>query len=110
MIESFLRYAQTILIIGVPWALATWPFLHPRMRLWLLGPSRQRAVSWGGIEVLAILFFTQLVWSGLLFSVLPESKALDQFYGPGFTETYRQDTDHGLPRLRVSLWVAILAF
>src|SRR5437870_246215 len=60
MIESFLSYAQIIIIIGAPWALATLPFLHPRLRSWLLGPQRQRAVSWGGIEVLAILFFVAI--------------------------------------------------
>jgi membrane protease YdiL (CAAX protease family) len=110
MIESFLSYVQTILIIGAPWALAIWPFFHPKMRSWLLGPQRQRAISWGGIEVLAILFLTQVFWSGLAFAVLSESRVLDQFYGPGFTETYRQDTQHGLARLRMSLWVTVLTF
>jgi membrane protease YdiL (CAAX protease family) len=110
MNDSFLTYAYTILIIGVPWALATWPFLHPKIRFWLLGPQRRRLIPWGGIEVLAILFFTQIVWSGLVFAVLPESRVLDHFYGAGFTESYRQDTLHGVPKLRMSLWVSALAF
>jgi membrane protease YdiL (CAAX protease family) len=113
MIESFQQYFLSILIIGVPWALATGFFLHGKARSWFFGPQRQRAKPWGGLEVLAILFITQIVWSVLLFAAIEKTKALDQFYGPGFSEAYRLDKepeDPGLTRSRVSLWVSVLTF
>jgi membrane protease YdiL (CAAX protease family) len=113
MIESIQQYFLSILIIGVPWALAIGFFLNAKTRFWIFGPQRQRAKPWGGLEILAILFITQIVWSVLLFAVIERSKALDQFYGPGFSEANRHDKqpeDPGLTRSRISLWVSVLTF
>src|SRR6267154_5251222 len=111
MIEFFQKNALLILIIGAPWALATRLILNPKIQSRLLGPQRLRAKPWGGVEVLAIFLLIQIIWIPLALELLLKSGVLDRFYGPGFTEAYRQDTRSGGSSLsvgRVQMWLSIL--
>jgi len=95
------------------WFLAVGLLSQPRIRAWLFGPQRRRAVPWGGLEVLAIVLLTQFVWNSLVFDLLLKSHALEKVYGTGFTEEYfqnRHEEEPGLSAVRVSLWVAVSAF
>ncbi|MFL5242153.1 MAG: CPBP family intramembrane glutamic endopeptidase [Gemmataceae bacterium] len=100
-------------MIASLWTLAVVLLSQPPIRAWLFGPQRKRAVPWGGLEVLAVVFLTQFVWNGLVFDLLVQSQALDQVYGAGFTEEYsknRHVEEPGLSTVRVSLWVGALGF
>lgn len=85
------------------WALAYWLWRRMGLGAWLLPPRRQRAVPWGGFEVVGavgVYFFGLFLAAALL----QGTGWLNHIYGPGFME--QKDL---LSTTRRNLWTFCLA-
>lgn len=74
-------YWPALLSIAFALVLLTAP---PRIKEWLLPPKRQRAVSWGGWEVVILFFLVTWFWPALVGDSLNRTTFFEWLYGPGF--------------------------
>ncbi len=87
-------------------------FAPPRLAGRWLPPQRQRAVSWGGIELAILVFTIMVALPGLLLQALVAAGFFQAVYGPDFPVQSLSTPDeikNALGDPRVSLWLATLA-